>query len=55
MESFEYRSGAVIAEDIAEAVALADEFAPEHLCLSVADPWSWVGKIHNAGGVFVGE
>ncbi len=55
MESFEHRSGAVIAEDVSEAVALADDFAPEHLCLSVSDPWAWVGKIHNAGGVFVGE
>ncbi len=54
-ESFQSRSGAVIAEDLTEAVALADEFAPEHLCLSLRDPWAWVGKIHNAGGIFVGE
>ena len=54
-ESFERRSGAVITEDLLEAVALADDFAPEHLCLSVRDPWAWIGKIHNAGGLFVGE
>ena len=54
-ESFESRSGAVITEDLTEAVALADDYAPEHLCLSVRDPWAWVGKVHNAGGVFVGE
>ena len=54
-ESFANRSGAVIAGDLLEAVALADAFAPEHLCLSVRDPWAWVGKISNAGGVFVGE
>jgi histidinol dehydrogenase len=54
-ESLANRSGAVIAEDVFEAVALADDFAPEHLCLSVKDPWAWVGKIRNAGGVFVGE
>lgn len=53
--SFASRSGAVITEDVLEAVALADEYAPEHLCLSVTDPWAWVGKIRNAGGVFVGE
>ena len=45
----------VIAEDLLEAVAVADSYAPEHLCLSVRDPWAWVGKIRNAGGVFVGE
>lgn len=54
-ESFANRSGAVITEDVLEAVALGDEFAPEHFCLSVADAWSWVGKIRNAGGLFVGE
>jgi histidinol dehydrogenase len=55
VESFEHRSGAVIAEDMLEAIALADDFAPEHLCLSVRDPWAWVSKVRNAGGVFVGE
>ena len=54
-DSFAQRSGAVITEDLMEAVALADFYAPEHLCLSVRDPWAWVGKVHNAGGVFVGE
>ncbi len=54
-ESFASRSGCVIAEDLLEAVALADDYAPEHLCLSVKDPWAWVGRISNAGGVFVGE
>ena len=55
LESLASRSGAVITEDLLEAVAYADDYAPEHLCLSVKDPWAWVGKIHNAGGVFVGE
>jgi histidinol dehydrogenase len=55
VESFAHRSGAVITEDLLEAVAIADHFAPEHLCLSVKDPWAWVNKIRNAGGVFIGE
>jgi len=54
-ESFAARSGAVITEDVLEAVALGDEFAPEHFCLSVRDPWAWVGRIRNAGGLFIGE
>jgi histidinol dehydrogenase len=54
-DSFAQRSGAVITEDIMEAVALGDEFAPEHFCLSIQDPWAWVGKIRNAGGLFIGE
>ena len=49
------RGGLVITVDLAQAIELADAYAPEHLCLLVADPWSLVGKIRNAGGIFVGE
>jgi histidinol dehydrogenase len=49
------RGGAVVAKDLAEAVELANEFAPEHLCLLVADPEELVPSIRNAGGIFVGE
>jgi histidinol dehydrogenase len=53
--SLSSRGGAVVAEDIQTAIAIANDFAPEHLCLLVRDPWSWVGEVHHAGGVFVGE
>jgi len=53
--SLENRGGAVLTSDIEEAVELANDYAPEHLGLSVRDPWSWVEKVKNAGGVFVGE
>jgi len=36
-------------------MTLANEYAPEHLCLLLRDPWAWVGRVRNAGGVFVGE
>jgi histidinol dehydrogenase len=36
-------------------VRLADEFAPEHLCLSVREPNRWAQQIRNAGGLFLGE
>lgn len=49
------RSGAVITPDLDTALAEANAFAPEHLCLSVADPWSLVPKVQHAGGIFVGE
>lgn len=45
----------IIVADTEEALALANEFAPEHLCLSVADPWPLVERVRNAGGIFVGE
>ncbi len=53
--SLENRGGAVLTNDLNEAVQLANEYAPEHLALSVRDPWNWVEKVNNAGGVFVGE
>ena len=49
------QGGAVITPDLETAVQLADEFAPEHLCLSVKEPELWADKIRNAGGVFLGE
>jgi histidinol dehydrogenase len=49
------RGGAVLTADLEEAVSLANDYAPEHLGLSVRDPWNWVEKVRNAGGVFVGE
>jgi histidinol dehydrogenase len=49
------RSGAILTRDIEEAIQLANQFAPEHLCLSVKDPWQWIDQIHSAGGIFIGE
>lgn len=53
--SLENRGGAVLTRDLNEAVQLANDYAPEHLALSVRDPWRWVEKVNNAGGVFIGE
>jgi histidinol dehydrogenase len=49
------RGGIVVTVDLAEAVELANVYAPEHLCLLVKEPWALVGQIRNAGGIFVGE
>ena len=49
------QGGIVITPDLETAVRLADEFAPEHLCLSVRQPEMWAERIHNAGGIFLGE
>ncbi len=54
-QSLPARGGAVITSDLLAAVEEANRFAPEHLCLSVADPWALVHRIRHAGGVFVGE
>ena len=53
-QSLERQGQIVLVDDGAEAVAVANRLAPEHLCLMVADPWAWAGAIRNAGGLFLG-
>jgi histidinol dehydrogenase len=49
------QSGIVITRDVAEGVRLADEFAPEHMCLATENPGQWQSLVTHAGGLFVGE
>jgi len=49
------RGGAVVVDSLELGLALANEYAPEHLCLLVRDPWTWIGRVRHAGGVFVGD
>ncbi len=50
-----HNGGIVVAPDLETAIDEASEYAPEHLCLLTREPWQWVGKVRNAGGVFVGS
>jgi len=54
-EALRGQGAIIVVADLDEALALANEYAPEHLCLLVADPWPLVGRVRNAGGIFVGE
>jgi histidinol dehydrogenase len=49
-------SGGVIVEttDLADALAFADEYAPEHLTLLVADDEAASRSLRNAGSLFIG-
>jgi histidinol dehydrogenase len=49
------RGGAVVVSDLDEAIMLANEFAPEHLCLLVEEPEALLPQVRAAGGVFLGE
>ncbi len=40
---------------IAEAIAISNRYAPEHLILNVREPRQWLASIHSAGTVFMGE
>ena len=47
--------GALIkTRDLAEAIKLSNDCAPEHLELIVEDPYLWLGKVKHAGAVFLG-
>ncbi len=54
-QSLPNRSGAVIVRDLPQAFEIANEYAAEHLCLLVDNPWDWIGSVRNAGGIFLGE
>jgi histidinol dehydrogenase len=54
-EAMEQRGGIVLVPDMQAAFELVNAYGPEHLCLLVDDPWQYVGKVRNAGGIFLGE
>ncbi|MDA3730589.1 histidinol dehydrogenase [Niameybacter massiliensis] len=45
----------LIEENLEKACETANDIAPEHLELAVATPFEWLGKIKNAGAVFLGH
>lgn len=44
----------IVCADLAEAVDIANLYAPEHLSLAVADPEPLIALVRNAGAVFAG-
>lgn len=54
-DSVSARMKVVLAGTLDEALELSNLYAPEHLCLLTRDPWSLLGQVQRAGGVFVGE
>ncbi len=44
----------VIARSFDEAIDLINEVAPEHLELMVETPWDLLGRVRNAGAIFLG-
>lgn len=54
-QSLPQMGGIVLTPDLKAAAAVANEYAPEHLCLAVAQPTDLAREIDNAGGIFIGE
>ena len=53
--SMEGRGALILVKDEAEAIAVANRIAPEHLELSVAEPMAMAQKIRHAGAIFMGR
>jgi histidinol dehydrogenase len=49
------QSRAIRVPDLAAAAAVANEYAPEHLILAIADPRGLLPAIRSAGSVFLGH
>lgn len=45
----------IVCSDMAQAVDFANELAPEHLEVCCENPMEYVGKLDNAGSVFLGN
>jgi len=53
--SLEARGALIETRDVAEACALANRIAPEHLELALAEPQRWLAQLENAGAIFLGR
>jgi len=53
--SWETYGAAILVRDIQEGMNLVNRIAPEHFELAVQEPFAWLGKVKNAGAVFLGR
>jgi histidinol dehydrogenase len=47
-------SRAIVVADLAEALAISNRYAPEHLILQIERPRDWLPQVSAAGSVFLG-
>ena len=53
--SWERYGAIIVSETVDEAIRFSNRIAPEHLELAVADPFSILSQITNAGAIFMGH
>lgn len=53
--AWENYGAAILVRNLEEGMALANQIAPEHFELVVAEPFRWLGQVRNAGAVFLGR
>jgi histidinol dehydrogenase len=49
------RGALILVRDLAEACALANRIAPEHLEISTGEPERWAALVRHAGAIFLGR
>ena len=54
-ESIDTNGKIVVTDDLDKAIEAANLIAPEHLEVCVADPFAVLGRIRNAGSIFLGR
>ncbi|WP_178667052.1 histidinol dehydrogenase, partial [uncultured Eubacterium sp.] len=54
-ESLENYGEIIVCEDLEQAINFANELAPEHLELCISEPLKYIGRVDNAGSVFLGN
>lgn len=54
-ESIDRCGKIIVADDLLQAIDIANEIAPEHLELCVDNPFDYLDKIRNAGSIFLGR
>jgi len=54
-QSLEKYGVILIAQNVNEAIELANKIAPEHLEVMLKDPFDYLGDIKNAGSIFLGQ
>lgn len=53
--SIENNGKIVLVQSLEDAIDCANEIAPEHLELCVDDPFAYLGRVKNAGSIFLGK
>ncbi len=49
------RGGVILAGSMHEAIAFVNDYAPEHLQIHAHSPFDYLGQLHNAGEILLGE
>ena len=53
--SIEANGKIILTRDIPQAIAIANQLAPEHLELCVDNPFDYLDQVENAGSIFLGR